>query len=120
MRVTLDIDHDCEWKRLAQYFNMKHICGVDEIRVSSSGRGLHLFKRGLPISYEDSLNIRAMLGECETRLRFDGENNRKPKQIAFQAKVIDGKRCEARTIDERDLLALPFKSRLPKGVYIRG
>ena len=110
MRVTLDIDHHNELRRLMQYFNMKHICGVDEIRVSSSGRGLHLIKRGLNISYEDSLKIRDMLGECENRLKFDEEKNHKMKQILWRSKKTeDGKTQEARVISEREILALPFK-----------
>ena len=90
-----------------------------EVRRSAGGRGYHMLIKGLPISYDDSLKIRAMLGECETRLRFDMEKNLKMKQILWRAKVIDGKRYEARTIDERDLLALPWLSRVPRGVFVR-
>lgn len=118
MRVTLDVDHNSEWKRLAQYFNMKYVTGIDEIRVSASGEpNLHLIKRGLQISYENSLGVRAALGECPTRLRFDGENNMKPKQILWSEKIIKGKRLHARVITERDLLALPFFSKIHGGWY---
>ena len=117
MRVTIDMDSPGELRKLATYFNLKHICGVDEIRVSASGRGLHLFKRGLPITYEDSLLIREMLGDDPMRLRFDEEKNQKPKQILWCAKVINGERHEARTITERELLRLPFLSKIHGGWY---
>ena len=119
-RITLDIDHSSEWRRLAQYFNMKHLCGVDEVRVSPSGRGLHLIKRGLGINYEQSLGVRAVLGECGRRLEFDDPETTlmKPRQILWRAKIIDGKRYDAEQIDERSLLALPWVSRLPRGFYV--
>lgn len=119
MRVTVDKDLPCsELEILRTYFNMKHVCGVDEIR-RSSGNGFHFIKRGLPISYDGSLAIRALLGECETRLRFDGEKNFKPKQILWRSKIINGKRQEARTITERDLLLLPWKSNPPRRCFLR-
>ena len=55
MRVTMDLDYPSEIKKLSSYFNMKHICGVDEIHVSAGGHGLHYIKRGLDITYEEAL-----------------------------------------------------------------
>ena len=144
MRVTIDSDDEPEWKRLAKYFNMRHICGVDEIRVSSGGgAGLHLIKRGLEISMQQSLDIRALLGEDSTRLLYDEILDHKPKQILWRMKKSsrspqkpsgtagrsgvlsppingNGRRRKARTITERDLLALPWFSGVPRGAYVRG
>ena len=141
MRVTLDLDTPGQLEILTKYYSMKHICGVDEIRVSSGGNGLHFIKRGLEITYEQSLTIRATLGECSTRLEFDSDvDSLKPKSILWKSK--NGKRMQfvefpeiklvdgevvleggnghmARTILERDLLALPFYQKLPREVFLR-
>ncbi len=121
IRVTIDSDDEPEWKRLAKYFNMRRICGVDEIRVSAGGwPGLHLIKRGLAISMQQSLDIRALLGEDPTRLLYDEILDHKPKNILWRTKKFNGRRHEARTITERNLLALPWFSRVPRGAYVRG
>lgn len=117
MRITLDLDEPSELKLLKAYYNLRQFGNV-EVRRSSSGRGYHMIVRGLPISYDASLLIRAMLGECKTRLRFDSEKNMKPKQILWSAKTTKGRRHEVRRIMERDLLAQPFFSRVPRSVYI--
>jgi len=119
MRITLDLDRPSELKLLSAYFNLKRFGDV-EVRKSAGGAGYHLIVRGVPITYEDSLRIRAMLRECPMRLRFDEEATYKPKQILWKAKVIRGKRYEARQIDERTLLALPWASRVPRSAYRRG
>lgn len=141
MRASLDLDRPGQRVLLTKYFMMKKICGVDEIRVSSSGQGYHFIKRNLQITYEQSLTIRAMLGECNTRLDFDSETDSlKPKQILWKSKngrplkhvefpeirLVDGEivleggnGSMARTITERDLLALPFNLRLPREVFLR-
>ena len=142
MRVTLDLDRPGQLVLLTKYFTMKAICGIDEIRVSASGCGFHFIKQGLKITYEQALKIRAMLGECCTRLEFDAEEATpfKPKQILWKSKnkhslrevefpeirrvdgeiVLEGGNgMMARKITERDLLMLPFKSRLPREVFIR-
>ena len=118
MRVTVDLDSPSQLKLLKVYYNLRRFGDV-EIRRSAGGQGYHLLVYNLSITYDDSLKIRAMLGECETRLKFDSEKNLKMKQILWRAKVIDGKRYEARTIDERDLLVLPWFSRVPRGVFVR-
>lgn len=117
MRITLDLDEPSQLKLLKAYYNLRRFGNV-EIRRSASGRGYHMIVRGLQISYEDSLTIRAMLGECETRLRFDSEKNKKMKQILWSAKETKGRRYEARAITERDLLSQPFFSRVPRCVYV--
>ncbi len=139
MRVTLDIDTNNQLVIFTKYYSMKSICGVDEIRVSSSGRGLHLIKRGLQITYNQALTIRAMLGECNTRLDFDSElDSLKPKSILWKSKngrrmsavefpeirlvdgdiVLEGGNGHmARKITERDLLMLPWKSNPPRKRY---
>jgi len=129
MRVTVDLDWCSQLQLFKTYFNMRHIVGVDELRLSSSGHGYHLIKRGLPITYEQSLEIRAMLSECGTRLKFDGEKNAKPKQILFTVKltspsdrlptieeILEIQR--QRVIPESKLLALPWFSRVPRSYFV--
>lgn len=117
VRVTLDLDWPAEWKLLAAYFNCKNIFGrVDEIRRSSRGHGYHLIIRGLPMTYIQSLKFRAWLGDCETRLKYDSDlSSHKPKQILFCNKD----KGHVQPIDERNLLALPFWSKIPRGCYVR-
>jgi len=117
LRVTLDLDAPTELGLLKAFYNLQRF-GEVELRESSGGHGgYHMICRGLPISYEDSLRIRETLGDDSMRLRFDEEKNHKPKSILWRAKVINGKRHEARTITERDLLSLPFLSKIHGGWY---
>lgn len=140
MRVTLDVDRPSQIVLLSRYYTMKYVCGVDEIRVSAGGNGFHFIRRGLKITYEQALQVRALLGECNTRLEFDTEASLKPTQILWKSKnghklrhikfpeirLVDGEivleggnGSMARTITERDLLALPFTLRPPREVFLR-
>lgn len=118
MRITMDLDFPSQLKLLSTYFNLRQF-GMVEVRVSASGMGYHMIVRGLNITYEDSLRIRAMLGECRTRLRFDSEENHKMKQILWDQKVVNERVYEARTITEADLLVLPSNSKPPMEVFKR-
>ena len=118
MRVTIDLDNPSQLKLLKTALTMNYYIGIDEIRISSSGEGYHLIKRGLPISFKDSLRIRAALGECPGRLYWDEMCDMKPKQILWMRKRgYKGGRAEK--IDLKNILSLPWKSRLPRLFFVR-
>ena len=112
----MDLDFPSELQRLSTYFNLKRFGDV-EVRKSSTGKGNHMIVRGIPITYEDSLRIRAMLGECPNRLRFDSEDNHKPKQILWCEKIVDGISHYVQPLTERNILALPLCSRPPQVIF---
>lgn len=99
------------------YFNLKQCGRPVEIRRSATGRGNHFLARGLQMSYEDALKVRAYLGECPTRLRFDSDTrSHKPKAILWREKIIGGKVYKMQVLTEEDLLRLPFWSRPPQAM----
>lgn len=99
---------------------MSYLCGgVDEIRKSSSHEGYHIVAKQLGITYLESLEVRSMLDEDQTRLRYDEEKNAKPKQILWKSKKPeDTREMESEDLSRRNLLSLPFKSKLPRSVYV--
>ncbi len=111
IRVTLDIDrhYPNENVVMMKYLKLWALTGVKpEVRVSSRGRGLHLICRGVQCSYDYSLTVRRMLGECEKRLQFDEELDHKPKQIVWSEKRYKGKTFKVEPIDEKHVLSMPF------------
>jgi hypothetical protein len=119
VRLTVDLDHVPEWRFLAVYFNCRRF-GEVEVERSPRGHGYHLIVRGLPSSREAELVLRSMLGDDPNRVRFDRESEYKPRNILFQTKWVNGRlRYDAQPLDERNVLALPLKSRLPRGVFVR-
>jgi len=108
MRVTVDLDSPSELKLLATYFNMKGLNGNINVRRSAGGEGYHLIVRGLPITFETSLLLRRLFGDDQVRISFDEEDSEKPKQVLYRKK---GKKVIT-PLDERNILALPFFSKL--------
>ena len=108
MRITVDLDYPSQLQLLKTYFNMKTM-GIVEIAESSGGKGYHLIVSGLPLSFQQAIEIRRWLGDDQQRIKFDlqHKNQSKPKQILFTKK---GKK-RIRWLTEKNILALPFYSK---------
>ncbi|MBA7593151.1 hypothetical protein ES703_00068 [subsurface metagenome] len=120
MRLTLDLDYVSELRFLMTYFNCKRL-GEVEVERSPRGRGYHLIVRGLPPDHEAEYILRCLLGDDLNRVKFDQESEYKPTKILFGTKwAMDGRRFDAQALDERNILALPWKSNPPKEVFRHG
>lgn len=117
MRVTVDKDYVSEFERLKTYFNLRHICRgrVTSINISADDDGVHLIGYGLPISFEQSLELRRLLGDDPARIGFDESRISKPKQVLWTKK----NKNRVRFMTKNDVLRLPFWSKVPREVYAR-
>lgn len=114
MRLTFDYDHIAEWKLLADYLYLKHLFGHVEVERSPRRHGFHLIVHGVPPDPEIEHVMRCWFGDDPNRIKFDQESQFKPTRILFGTKWANGRRWNAEPLDERNVLALPFKSKLPK------
>jgi len=91
MRLTLDLD-EINWKVSFAYQSMKVLSKIfgrgeePRIRLSSSGRGVHLKVHGLKLGFWTIILLRRLLGDDRMRIRFDIRRHKKPKQILFTVK----------------------------------
>lgn len=121
MRIGWDWDHTPEWKLLSRYFGLKHLFGHVEIELSPRGNGLHLIVSGLPMDHKAEYVLRSMFGDDPNRIKFDWESEYKPRNILFQTKwTMGGRRYDAEPLDERNILALPWKINPPREVFRHG
>lgn len=115
MRVTVDLDYPSQFQLLKTYFNMKQL-GCVEICESSGGKGYHLIVNGLPITPQQSIELRRWLGDDQNRIHFDEHTHKhKPKQILFTKK----ENRKIRWIDEKNLTAQPFASKLCRSFFFK-
>jgi len=109
MRVTLDLDHVSELETLKTYLRMKRM-GRVEAELSARRKGPHLIVSGLPITFQESIELRRWLGDDTARIDFDEYlYEYKTKQVLFTKKGKD----VVVPLDEKNFLCLPFCSRLP-------
>jgi hypothetical protein len=95
MRVTLDLDRyslNKAWKKLKLCLLMFPKNPV-ELKRSSSGNGYHIAIYKVPIDWNESLQMRYILGDDERRVRFDSIRHEKGivSQILFTEKKGIGK-----------------------------
>lgn len=73
MRLTIDIDNKKELvkivKRINSFFDNRKL--IDEIWLSSSGRGYHIIIYGLQITFEQCLELRSFFGDDKLRVYID-------------------------------------------------
>jgi len=121
MRVTIDLDEPSELMKLKTLFNLIYFTGrTPEVKISSSGKGLHYIVRGLKITYNESLILRMICNDDINRVRFDTQplySRFKPRQILWTWKRKNGRTFMSERISIENLLSLPFKSLIPRGVY---
>jgi len=123
MRITIDLDLVSELETLKTYLRMKRM-GRVEAELSARRKGPHFIVYGLPITLQQSIELRRWLGDDGARVDFDEYlYEHKTKQILFTSKTrmlpIKGnvlckkKKDEVLPLDEGNILALPFCSRVP-------
>ena len=94
MRVTIDVDGG-ELEALIKLLNLMHYTRMfkrAKYELYRTGRGYHIIARDLPITFEQSLLIRMMVGDDETRIMLDEIHEGKPKQVLFTWKRTRGYR----------------------------
>ena len=94
MRVTIDVDGS-ELEALVKLLNLMHYTRMfkrAKYELYKTGKGYHIIARDLPITFEQSLLLRMMVGDDETRLMLDELDESKPKQVLFTWKRTRGYR----------------------------
>ena len=94
MRVTIDVDGS-ELEALMKLLNLIHYTRMfrrAKYELYRTGKGYHIIARDLPITFEQSLLIRMMVGDDETRIMLDEIHESKPKQVLFTWKHTRGYR----------------------------
>ena len=121
MRCTVDLDTLNQFKFLRAYLYLKRLSKRMEVWLSSSGGGYHVVGYGLRLDQQGAIELRRLLGDDLNRIRFDEETLTKPLGRRKPMQVLYDKRGygEAVKLDEGNILALPFFSRIPRS-YIVG
>ncbi len=102
MRITIDLDEPDNLEIQMCYYNLWFITKIKPfIRLSASGRGVHLKVHGVREGELVVNDIRRMLGDDAIRVKFDEERLAKPKQVLWTKK--DGKRA-GEWVDDVDLV----------------
>ena len=94
MRVTIDVDGS-ELEALVKLLNLMHYTRMfrrAKYELYKTGKGYHIIARDLPITFEQSLLLRMMVGDDETRIMLDEIHEGKPKQVLFTWKRTRGYR----------------------------
>ena len=86
MRVTIDLDDTNGLELLKVFYNLRYTGA--EVEVYRTTRGYHIIAYGLPITQEQSLEIREILGDDRNRIRLDRVADQKPKQILWTHKNL--------------------------------
>lgn len=91
MRITVDLDEPSALEVIKAYYNLAYLARLTgaekpQIRISASGRGVHIKAHGFRLSDEDIEVIRRWLGDDEARIYFDRRRLLKPKQVLFTEK----------------------------------
>jgi len=88
MRVTVDLDTAATLPMLSAYYNLKTI--TDDVEVYRTNRGYHIVGYGLPITQDDAIDIRQLLGDDANRIHLDEVAAKggcaKPMQILWSHK----------------------------------
>jgi len=94
MRVTIDVDGG-ELDALIKLLNLIHYTSMFprvKYELYKTRRGYHIVARDLPITFEQSLLIRMMVGDDQTRIMLDEADGAKPRQVLFTWKRGRGPR----------------------------
>jgi hypothetical protein len=94
MRVTIDVDGG-ELEALIKLLNLIHYTRMfprAKYELYRTRRGYHIVARDLPITFQESLLLRMMIGDDATRIALDEIDDAKPKQVLFTWKRGRGRR----------------------------
>jgi len=119
MRVTIDVDGG-ELEALIKLLNLIHYTRMfprAKYEMYRTRRGYHIVARDLPITFQESLLLRMMVGDDVTRIALDEVDEAKPKQVLFTWKRDRGRRKPLNILefifrdDERGLGHLGLRNR---------
>ena len=94
MRITIDVDGS-ELEALIKLLNLIYYTRMfrrAKYELYKTRRGYHIIARDLPISFEESLIARMLVGDDPTRIELDELDESKPKQVLFSWKRTRGER----------------------------
>lgn len=102
MRITIDLDKPDNLRIQVCYYNLWYITNIKPfIRLSASGKGVHLKVHGIKDGEIIVNEIRKILGDDSVRVKFDEERIAKPRQVLWTVK--NGKKAGVWT-DDIDLV----------------
>lgn len=87
MRLTIDLDNPSNLDIQRCYYNIKYITKKEpEIRLSASGRGVHIKVHGLVVKDDELIILRETFNDDPVRIKYDQERVAKPKQVLWTVK----------------------------------
>lgn len=120
-RIGVDLDTHNELKLLKTYFNAKFIGKDVKVYETLHGFHVHIFVKN---NLETNLKVRECLGDDKNRLNFDWFKYRVGMPIkldvlfSFKVSFKEGYSSHEVEVDEKNILAIPFFSKVPRGYYI--
>lgn len=109
MRITIDLDEPDNLKIQMCYYNLWYITKIKpQIRLSASGKGVHLKVHGVNEGELVVNDIRRLLGDDTIRVKFDEERIAKPKQVLW---TIKGGKRAGEWVDDVDLILTNISKR---------
>lgn len=64
------------------------LCGKPADEIYRTRRGFHIIWKDLPITFEQSLRYRKLIGDDKNRIALDKDCPEKPKQVLFTKKTV--------------------------------
>jgi hypothetical protein len=87
MRISIDVDGG----KLRYWWSLlkgRLLIGRTPDRIYKTRKGYHLIWEGLPISAEQSMRYRKLIGDDDRRIHLDSVSNKRLKQVLFCQKDI--------------------------------
>jgi hypothetical protein len=93
MRITVDKDNHNRINLRWTLFKGRVLIGRTPDRIYKTRKGYHLIwddvrKKGIPITEEQSMRYRKLIGDDRNRLRLDSVSDKRLKQVLFCQKDI--------------------------------
>lgn len=120
----IDLDNPSQLKLLKSIFNALYVSQFITIAESPSGTGYHIRAyTHRKLTREENFTLRAWAGDDPTRLMLDEKRPNDWIDTLYHTKIKEPRR-KHRTGTEnpltiRDILALPFWSKLPRETWIK-
>jgi len=113
--LRIDIDNPSELKLLEIYLNLKAV--FKDIKIERTRHGYHFTAKGV----KSDIDLRYEFGDCSGRIYHSLLRGGDDVMFDYKGKVnrYGVKINKNETIDEMNLLCLPFVSRIPRGYYVK-
>jgi|GEM_PF-3800679 hypothetical protein len=88
MRVTCDYDFRSKIKLWYYLLKGRIMCGKWADEIYKTRKGYHVIYRGLPITFEKSIELRKKLNDDKHRIELDLSSDKRISQVLFTEKRI--------------------------------